>query len=310
MSNNNNMKKMYMNNSIVGVVSFTQGGGMAIPDNIETWTLDAYGRPTSIELKNGVTSIPDNWQSNNTVLSSVTIPSTVTIIGTDAFSNSDLRSIVVPSGVTTIGNRAFYGIGNISSITVANTVTTVGNSTFGGMLGSGYSSVDVSNIDLSNVMNLYSSLFASSYVKGNLTISNNQLSGATSGGSYYGVSMFNNCKVSNSADTLSITVYADGRVIPSSIFSFSTSNVYNSGKVNVTIYGTPTYLSKSCFGGTSGCSVTFVDCTTPPEGSTATGSNSPFYNFNGTVYVPSSVALTRWKNKYSNYSSIFKVIGT
>lgn len=305
-----NMKKMYKNNSLVGVVSLTQGGGMAIPDNIETWTLDAYGRPTSIELKSGVTSIPDYWQSNNTVLSSVTIPSTVAIIGADAFSSSDLRNIVVPSGVTSIGNRAFNGIGNISSITVANTVTTVGTSVFGGMQGSGYTSVDISNIDLSNVIDLYASVFASSYVKGNLTISNNQLSGATSGGSYYGASMFNNSRVAGSADTLNITVYADGRVIPSSIFSFSTLSLNNSGKVNITIYGTPTYLSKSCFGGTSGCSVTFVDCTTPPEGSTATGSNSPFYNFNGTVYVPSSVALTRWKNKYSNYSSIFKVIGT
>lgn len=305
-----NMKKMYKNNSLVGVVSFTQGGGMAIPDNIETWTLDAYGRPTSIELKSGVASIPDYWQSNNTALSSVTIPSTVAIIGADAFSNSDLRNIVVPSGVTSIGHNAFYGIGNISSITVANTVTTVGASTFGEMHGSNNSSVDISNIDLSNVMNLYISVFASSNVKGNLTISNNQLSGATSGGSLYGASMFNNSRVSDSADTLNITVYADGRVIPSSIFNFSTSTNYNSGKVNITIYGTPTYLSKSCFGGTSGCSVTFVDCTTPPEGNTNPGVNSPFYNFNGTVYVPSSTALSRWKNKYSNYSSIFKVIGT
>lgn len=309
MSNNNNMKKMYKNNSIVGVVSITQEG-TELPENIETWTLDAYGRPTSIELKSGVTSIPDYWQSNNTVLSSVTIPSTVAIIGADAFSGSGLRNIVLPSGVTTIGGEGFNGCHSISSITVANTLTTVGTSTFGDMQNSGHTSVDISNIDLSNVMNLYSSIFASSYVKGNLTISNNQLSGATSGGSYYGVSMFNISRVSDSADTLNITVYADGRVIPSSIFNFSTSTTYNNGKVNITIYGTPTYLSKSCFGGTSGCSVTFVDCTTPPDGNTNTGLNSPFYNFNGTVYVPSTTALTRWKNKYSNYSSIFKVIGT
>lgn len=304
MSNNDILRKMYKNGSLVSVVNMSQEG-MAVPANIETWTLNDYGHPTSVQLKSGVTSIPECWQISNHALSSVTIPNTVKTIGSSAFTDcTSLSTVNVPSGTTSLGSEVFNGAG-CSAITVPNTITTVGGYVFSHNV----NTMDISNIDLSNVTDLASNIFSFSRIKGNITITNDQLSGATSGysGSYaYG--MFNNAYVTNSGDTLNITVYADGRILPQNIFNFSTNS--SNGTVNITIYGTPTYLSPKCFGGTSGCSVTFVDCTTPPDGNTSTVPSSPFYNFGGTVYVPNSSALTKWKNKYSSYSSHFKVIGT
>lgn len=305
MPNNDILRKMYKNGSLVSVVNMTQEG-MAIPSNIETWTLNAYGQPTSVELKSGVTSIPESWQASNHVLSSVTIPNTVASIGASAFTDcTSLITVNVPSGTTSLGNSAFWGVG-CSAITVPNTVTTVNPYVFAHSV----NTIDITNIDLSNVANISSNIFSYSNLKGSFTISNDQLSGATSGySSDYGHNMFNNAHVKNSADTLNITVYADGRILPQGIFAFSTFS--SSGTVNVTIYGTPTYLSSKCFGGgTEKYNITFVDCTTPPNGDTGSSTSSPFYNFNGTIYVPTSAALSRWKNKYTNYSSHFKVIGT
>lgn len=283
MSNSDILRKMYKNGSLVSVVNMSQEG-MAMPANIETWTLNAYGQPTSIELKSGVTSIPEYWQASNHVLSSVTMPGTL----------------------VSIGDYAFQACTSLSSITIPNTVTSIGNSVFS-QIGELYKPIDISKIDLSNVMNFKNYCFSASYIKGDFTISNEQMSGSTSGSSSnYGYAMFSNAYVTNSGDTLNVTAYADGRILPQLMFGFSSTS---KGKINVVIHGSPTYLSGRCFGGPGSCSVTFVDCTTPPNGDVA-GFSSPFYNFGGTVYVPNSTALYNWQNKYSNYRSIFKVIGT
>ena len=305
MPNNDILRKMYKNGSLVSVVNISQEG-MTMPSNIETWSLNAYGQPTSIELKSGVASIPEYWQTSNHALSSVTIPNTLKSIGSSAFADcTSLVALNVPSGTTSIGYGAFNEVG-CSAITIPNTVTTIGSQAFSHNV----NTMDITNIDLSNVIDLASNLFSMSHIKGNITITNDQLSGSTSGySSSYAYGMFNNAYVTDSGDTLNITVYADGRILPQNIFNFAT--YASNGTINIRIYGTPTYLSPKCLGGgTEKYSITFVDCTTPPDGNTGTSSSSPFYNFGGTVYVPNSTALTRWKNKYTSNSSHFKVIGT
>ena len=62
----------------------------------------------------------------------ITIPNSVTDIGSSAFSGcTSLTSIVIGNGVTTIGKSAFSMCTSLTSITIPNSVTSIGNSAFG-----------------------------------------------------------------------------------------------------------------------------------------------------------------------------------
>ena len=75
--------------------------------------LKAYiGASSTVTIPSGVTSIGANAFSN-LGLTLVTIPSSVTSIEGTAFSNSGLQSITVPSSVTSIGWWAFMGMDTV-----------------------------------------------------------------------------------------------------------------------------------------------------------------------------------------------------
>ena len=65
------------------------------------------------------------------LLTSITIPSTVTSIGQGAFAGcSGLTSVDIPNSVTSIGNNAFYGCSGMTSITIPSRVTSIENNAF------------------------------------------------------------------------------------------------------------------------------------------------------------------------------------
>ncbi|MDO4824270.1 MAG: leucine-rich repeat domain-containing protein, partial [Bacteroidales bacterium] len=69
------------------------------------------------------------------VLSSITIPASVTSIGQSAFSGcSALSSITIPASVTSIGKQAFYGCTKLETVTFAegSKLETIGESAFNG----------------------------------------------------------------------------------------------------------------------------------------------------------------------------------
>ena len=73
---------------------------------------------------------------NHRNLKSISIPNSVTNIGSSAFSNcAKLTSITIPDGVTGIGGWAFFGCSSLTSITIPDTVTSIGSSAFCGCTG-------------------------------------------------------------------------------------------------------------------------------------------------------------------------------
>ena len=70
---------------------------------------------------------------NNTLLTDLVIPDSVTSIGSYAFSGcSGLTSVSIGSGVTSIGDYAFYNCRGLTSVTIPAGVTSIGDSAFDG----------------------------------------------------------------------------------------------------------------------------------------------------------------------------------
>ena len=79
----------------------------------------------------GATEISNKQFMNNNEITIITIPDSVTTIGSHAFFGcSSLTSIIIPDSVTTIGEGAFRGCSSLTSITVPDSVTTIGKSDF------------------------------------------------------------------------------------------------------------------------------------------------------------------------------------
>lgn len=93
--------------------------------------------PSTISYNNveyTVIAIGDHafYDCESTVLmASITIPSTVTSIGNQAFWKcTNLTSFTIPSSVTSIGHSAFSGCTGLTSITIPSSVTKIGSSAF------------------------------------------------------------------------------------------------------------------------------------------------------------------------------------
>ena len=78
---------------------------------------------TDLVIPNSVTSIGGSAFKNCINLTSIIIPNSVTSIGSSAFSGCNgLTSITIPNSVTSIGGYAFYGCTNLSSISLPNSI--------------------------------------------------------------------------------------------------------------------------------------------------------------------------------------------
>ena len=88
---------------------------------------------TSVTIPNSVTSILSRAFQNCKKLTSVTISNSVTTIGESAFHNcSGLTSISIPNSVTYIESYAFQNCSGLNSVTIPNSVTGIGQRAFDG----------------------------------------------------------------------------------------------------------------------------------------------------------------------------------
>jgi uncharacterized repeat protein (TIGR02543 family) len=83
--------------------------------SIESWGF-SYINLTSITIPVSVTEIGSSAFKACTGLTTLAIPSEVTSIGVNAFRSSSLTSITIPSRVGYIGNAAFYGCVGLTSV--------------------------------------------------------------------------------------------------------------------------------------------------------------------------------------------------
>lgn len=123
--------------------------GQFIIDDLEWWcSLDirgVYSNPlyytkkfysapdvevTNLVIPEGVTSICANAFNGCEGITSVTLPSTLTAIGSSAFAKTNIESVDIPASVTEIGGSAFQRCENLTNVTIPEGVSKIGGSAF------------------------------------------------------------------------------------------------------------------------------------------------------------------------------------
>jgi uncharacterized protein YjdB len=209
------------------------------------------GRLASITLPDTLTSIGSFAFTGCSGLTSVTIPTSVTSIGSYAFQNcSGLTSVTIPNSVTSIGSYAFQYCSGLTSVTIPNSVTSIGLSAF--QYCNGLTSVTIPD----SVTSIGDSAFSG--CSGLTTI--NVDSGNTNYSSQNGV-LFN-------SDKTTLVTYPRGKsgsyTIPNSVISIgSEAFYYCRGLTSVTIPNSVTSIGDRAFQNCSGLtSVTIPDSVT------------------------------------------------
>ena len=100
-----------------------------------------------------VTSIGSSAFLNQSTVTNVSIPGSVTNIALQAFTGSGLTSINIPDSVVNIGQSAFLNCSSLAGLTIGNAVKTIGYDAF-------YGCSSLTNVFIPrNVSNIYSSAF-------------------------------------------------------------------------------------------------------------------------------------------------------
>lgn len=112
----------------VTIPSRYQGKPVTVIDPVAFYNNSAV---TSVTIPDSVTAIPDYAFGFCSQLTNISIPNSVTFIGFSAFNScTSLKSITLPSSLSTIQSYAFYNCGNLKTIRIPVSVTSIGNYAF------------------------------------------------------------------------------------------------------------------------------------------------------------------------------------
>lgn len=112
----------------VTIPSRYKGKPVTVIDHVAFYNNSAV---TSVTIPDSVTAIPDYAFGFCSQLTNISIPNSVTFIGFSAFNScTSLKSITLPSSLSTIQSYAFYNCGNLKTIRIPVSVTSIGNYAF------------------------------------------------------------------------------------------------------------------------------------------------------------------------------------
>ena len=126
-----------LGNGTAMVVGTTLTGDITVPESFRilgvTYTVNGFSKSlfsgkkdvTSVTLPSAITVIPGSAFQNCTKLTSVTMGENVETIGAYAFAGSAVTSITIPDNVTSLGHRGLQECHALKSITVGSGVTEI-----------------------------------------------------------------------------------------------------------------------------------------------------------------------------------------
>ena len=110
------------------ITSFTFGNSVSV---IPQLLCSGMSYLSTITIPNSVTTIGSAAFSNCTGLTSITLGNNVSIIGQEAFKLcKNLTNVIIPDSVTSIGNYAFMADSSLQTVTIGKGVTSIGKQAF------------------------------------------------------------------------------------------------------------------------------------------------------------------------------------
>jgi hypothetical protein len=111
---------------------FKSVDGVLFTKNQERLIKFPSGKVGHYAIPAGVASIDDYAFADSTSITSISIPNSVTNLGSGAFISAGLTNVTIPNSVTDIPHSAFRNCRGLTSVTIPNSVTNIGHYSFSG----------------------------------------------------------------------------------------------------------------------------------------------------------------------------------